>query len=185
MLAMSCAACFGPCSPKQPWTLPLPRPPLVQARVAVDCRRNYMGMNRNLCEEKATQLYLPQNASASRVWLVEPLVPGPPTITAAAVTGNLQAGILVVTLTPPDFAGYFAISSYTLNCAPAKGPTITVVGLGRNAGGGQVGAGWCGYWQWLAAACMAWVLSASSRLPQESTPKTGATAVPCACADEG
>jgi hypothetical protein len=107
----------------------------VQTRLAAGCQRNYMGMNRDLCEEKTTQLYLPQNTSASRVWLVEPLVPGPPTITAAAVAGGLQKGILVVTLTPPEFAGYFAISSYTLSCAPSKGPTILVVGLGRNVGG--------------------------------------------------
>jgi hypothetical protein len=101
-----------------------------------------MGMNRDLCEEKTTQLYLPQNTSASRVWLVEPLVPGPPTITAAAVAGGLKAGILVVTLTPPDFAGYFAITSYTLNCAPTRGPTISVTGMGRNVGG-QVRVGGC------------------------------------------
>ena len=102
------------------------------------CRRNFMGMNRDLCEEKTTQLYLANNASASRVWLVEPLVPSPPTITAAAVAGGRPAGILVVTLTPPEFSGYFAISKYTLSCAPARGPIITVVGLGRSAGGGQV-----------------------------------------------
>ena len=91
-------------------------------------------MHRNLCEEKTTQLYLPQNASASRVWLVEPLLPGPPTITGWAVAGGPPAGILVVTLTPPDIAGYFAISSNTVKCAPAMGPTITVVGMGRGVG---------------------------------------------------
>jgi hypothetical protein len=113
-----------------------------------------MGMNRDLCEEKTTQLYLPQNASASRVWLVEPLVPGPPTITAAAVAGGLKAGILVVTLTPPDFAGYFAITSYTLNCAPTRGPALSVTGMGRNVAG-QVRMAGCrelaGSWQLAAA----------------------------------
>ena len=168
-----------PCT--QIWTLYLPSPPPqtpVQARVAAGCRRDYMGMNRNVCEEKTTQLYLPQNATASRVWLVEPLVPGPPTITAAAVAGGLQTGILVVTLTPPAFAGYFAISSYTLNCAPAKGPTITVVGLGRNVGGqvraGAIGAG--SPLQRPAHACSsgsglhAVVLLLTCRLPQDPAP---------------
>ena len=119
---------------------PVPPHPWVQTRVEAGCRRDYMGANRYLCEEKATQLYQSLNVSASLVWLVEPLVPGPPTITAGAVAGGLRAGTLVVTLTPPDFAGYFAITGYTVNCAPARGPTITATGLGRNVGG-QVRSG--------------------------------------------
>ena len=107
----------------------------LQARVSVGCRRDYMGMNRYLCEEKTTQLYLPQNVSASQVWLVEPLVPGAPTITGAAVIGSCKAGVLTVTLKPPQFAGYYAISSYTLVCTPARGPSMTASGLGRNVGG--------------------------------------------------
>ena len=107
----------------------------VQARVSVGCRRYYLGMNRNVCEEKATQLYLPQNVSGSRVWLVEPVVPGAPTITGAAVQGGAQAGVLAVTLNPPNFAGYYAISNYTVVCTPARGPSMTASGLGRNVGG--------------------------------------------------
>jgi hypothetical protein len=95
-----------------------------------------MGMDRNVCEEEATQLYLPQNVSASRVWLVEPVVPGPPGIAGAAVKGGgAQAGVLTVTLNPPDFAGYYAISNYTVVCKPARGPSLTASGLGRNVGG--------------------------------------------------
>ena len=109
--------------------------PPVQARVSAGCRRDYMGMNRYLCEEKTTQLYLPQNVSASRVWLVEPLVPGAPTITGAAVIGGVKTGVLTVTLNPPEFAGYYAISSYTVVCTPARGPSMTASFLGRNVGG--------------------------------------------------
>ena len=93
-----------------------------------------MGMNRYLCEEKTTQLYLPQNASASRVWLVEPLVPGAPTIAGAAIVGGCKSGVLTVTLNPPEFAGYYAISNYTAVCTPARGPSLTASGPGRNVG---------------------------------------------------
>ena len=94
-----------------------------------------MGMNRNLCEEKTTQLYQASNATASRVWLVEPLVPGPPVITAADAKGSGQTGILTVTLAPPAFAGYFAITSYRVLCVPASGgPNIIADGMGRNVG---------------------------------------------------
>jgi hypothetical protein len=127
--------------PTQPRPCLLAAHPLAQTRVAAGCQRNYMGMHRDLCEEKTTQLYLPQNSSASRVWLVEPLVPNAPTITGDAVARKYISGVLTVTLTPPDFAGYFAIANYTVLCAPARSSSITASGLGRNVGG-QVRAGW-------------------------------------------
>ena len=103
--------------------------------MSASCGRDYLGMIRLLCEEEATQLFQPQNVSASRVWLVEPLVPGPPAITGAAVIGGCTAGVLTVTLDPPDFAGYYAITNYTVVCTPARGPSLTASGLGRNVGG--------------------------------------------------
>ena len=110
-------------------------PNLLQARVSAGCPRNFMAMNRNMCEEKTTQLYQASNVTSSRVWLVEPLVPGPPVITAAEVKGSGQTGILTVTLDPPAFAGYFAISSYRVLCVPVSGgPNITAAGMGRNVG---------------------------------------------------
>jgi hypothetical protein len=103
--------------------------------VSVGCSRNFLGMNRNLCEEETTQLYQALNVTASRVWLVEPLVPGPPRITAAAILGGAKTGVLTLTLTPPVLAGYFAISSYSVLCLPAGGgPNITAAGMGRNVG---------------------------------------------------
>ena len=103
--------------------------------MSAGCRRDYLGMNRYLCEEEATQLFRSQNVSSSRVWLVQPVVPGPPTITGAAVVGGCKGGALTVTLNPPEFSGYYAISNYTVVCTPARGPTMTASGLGRNVGG--------------------------------------------------
>jgi hypothetical protein len=93
-----------------------------------------MGMNRDVCAQTTTQLFLPTDASASNVWLVEPLVPGAPTITAAAVTGGLQAGVLSVTLQPSAFVGYFPTSNYTVQCSSPSGPTFFVVGPGSSEG---------------------------------------------------
>ena len=105
----------------------------MQTRVSASCRRDYLGMHRLLCEEEATQLYQPQNVSASRVWLVEPVVPGPPTITA--VIGGCTTRVMTVTLNPPDFAGYYAISNYTVVCTPGRGPSLTASGMGKTVGG--------------------------------------------------
>lgn len=117
--------------------------------MSVGCPRDYLGMSQDVCEEDSPQLYLPSNASASRVWLVEPLVPGPPTIAGAAVTGGSVSGLLTVTLNPPTFAGFFAISNYTVVCTPPSGPSLTATGPGRRSAG-QVRCGHLG-WPWAGA----------------------------------
>ena len=139
----------------------------MQARKVAGCQRNYMGMRRNVCSEMRTQLFTLQDTSASLVWMVEPVVPGAPTITAAAVTGGLQAGVLAVTLQPSAYMGFLPTSNFTVECTSPSGPTIKVVGPGTTVGG-QV-RGVCKLWQLLdrrPAGCGA----ANSHRPAPSRP---------------
>ena len=149
----------------------------MQTRKTAGCVRNFMGMNRNMCDETTTQLYAANNASASPVWLVEPLVPSQTVITAAGVVGNLATGALVVTLAPSTIAGYLAISNYTVTCKPTTGPSITAVSIG-SAAGAQVRPGvGC---RWLAlpvvvvqlSPVLVWMIYNTAMLPCSLSPTT-------------
>ena len=78
----------------------------LQLRKTSGCAANYMGMDLNACDDIRTHLYAKSNASASIVWLIEPVFPEKPTIASvnistAVVTGNT----LTVVVAPPTITG--------------------------------------------------------------------------------
>ena len=77
------------------------RQPVLQARATSSCTRKYLGIGRS-CNEIRTELVTLGNASASLVWVVEPVLPMPPTIASA----SLIASALTALVSPPGFPGF-------------------------------------------------------------------------------